>query len=1332
MKRRILRVSLVLAVVLLGLRAWLHSSHVSGKVADRLSALLGAPVQFTSVGIALAGDSTFDGLNVRDVDPGTDSLPWLSVDQGTADISALGLLFGRSPDDVNLDRAQIKLQFAKDGSLLTRLPSPGQVGTMPRLHLTDALLTLDQEGRSPLTLRGIKGDVVGTEDGIKLTGAIHEPDWGEWDLEINYRSSDTQVSIKLTGADIELTRGRLESLPFVSRRVWKQVQADGTTSAEVRVEFRLDEAGVRYRVDLGVKSAHLVVPSIELDATRANGRVIVEDRVVQLRQLRGRTADGEIVTTGDLDFRGEPYRLQFDVTVKDVLLQDLPRSWKVPEKVAGALSGQATVEVTIGDEVTTSGKGTGFIEKARVGEFTYPKPIPLKMHADGARFHFTPQMSLNTITNFLPVPLGLFQGKPASAMPAPPKPEPVPVIQEKEEKPAEATPTCEPTSNTQTSAHQPEDPVKPEAPAKDDVPFPGVSGFTGAPPEPPKPVPGQVALDAAAGLHRATATVTQGAGGLLDEAVGFFHRLGREPAPDKPQNYLEANLSLEDVNLSELVRQLNLQLPFSVSGRLSFHLTVSIPLETPGNLRTYRLEGTVALAQGNIDGFELAMARAHVHYTDGVLNLDNFRGRVPLPDTTGKAPSYAPVAIAGSAYALAVPAGRFDGTARLEVEPLRDIQASLQVDGVPLDWLLKRLPGATGRAAGILSGKVEFRAPVQKLDDPASWTGRADLRADKAVVYGVPIDRATATVKIEAGTLRLTDLRAGFARGELSGSFALPLRAAQAGDVALTFKDVDLQPLMQAIPGFPLRLEGQLSGDVTGALPAPAPGMDREANLKVDLSSPRLRIQGVAIQRLQGTINYRGGKADYRVEGETLGGRMLLEGKYPAPPRPPAAQPSSPSTEGTLRLDRIGAGRLLTELGLDGTVPLRGSLALELAYRLEGPDYQPQGRGVLRLRDLRLRDQPSPWTDDLRADVRLTPTELRFSDFGGNLAAGTLTGQLSINLRNRERSWYHLTLDNADAGLLLGPLISSLTTSTEGPIRAEEVGATGPIQGALGIHLHGNLARESFGSGRMVLTRGKIFGVEVTEWRLPIEYSWAGGSGQVSTRDTTARLAVGRAQGQASLRLGGMRQLEGAVQFYDIEVHSLLRSFGDVGGYVAGRVSGRLDLRSQDFRTLDDLTANLQARLMQTQAFSIPVLREIGLLAFSGRSGLTFDEGQLRAQLTRGVIHIQSLTLSGQLAKMVLEGTVRLTGALDLEATVQTRNTLLGSGALAILAQQVPLIGPIPVGVLVEATSYFSGQVLHYRVTGTLRSPVVRLEPLRLLTEEAVRFLLNRTVPYLP
>jgi hypothetical protein len=52
----------------------------------------------------------------------------------------------------------------------------------------------------------------------------------------------------------------------------------------------------------------------------------------------------------------------------------------------------------------------------------------------------------------------------------------------------------------------------------------------------------------------------------------------------------------------------------------------------------------------------------------------------------------------------------------------------------------------------------------------------------------------------------------------------------------------------------------------------------------------------------------------------------------------------------------------------------------------------------------------------------------------------------------------------------------------------------------------------------------------------------------------------------------------------------------------------------------------------------------------------------------------------------------------------------------------------VPVALIAQVSALLADRVVHLRVTGTVRSPTVRLDPVRLLTDEAVRFFLYNVV----
>ena len=185
---------------------------------------------------------------------------------------------------------------------------------------------------------------------------------------------------------------------------------------------------------------------------------------------------------------------------------------------------------------------------------------------------------------------------------------------------------------------------------------------------------------------------------------------------------------------------------------------------------------------------------------------------------------------------------------------------------------------------------------------------------------------------------------------------------------------------------------------------------------------------------------------------------------------------------------------------------------------------------------------------------------------------------------------------------------------------------------------------------------------------------------------------------------------------------SLLRRDGELGSYAVGQVTGRVDFSSDGLRSFDDLDATAAATLSQSQALQIPVLSVLAPFVAPGQSATTFDQGDLRGRLSRGVFRLQRLTLTSRIVGLVIVGNVTTQGRLDLDVTGNTGRLGINPAFLRVAGVSVPAVGPIPVGVILEVSSYLANRVIHLRVTGTVRNPDVRLEPITLLAEEAVRF----------
>jgi hypothetical protein len=353
--------------------------------------------------------------------------------------------------------------------------------------------------------------------------------------------------------------------------------------------------------------------------------------------------------------------------------------------------------------------------------------------------------------------------------------------------------------------------------------------------------------------------------------------------------------------------------------------------------------------------------------------------------------------------------------------------------------------------------------------------------------------------------------------------------------------------------------------------------------------------------------------------------------------------------------------------------------------------------------------------DRLQGEVRLAADGLSLSDVSATLAGGDLRLNAGYSFARGGRVYLNLELFHVEAARLLAPF-PSLAGMAEGPIDVS-------------LRFSGG-GRGIRGGGRAVLARGRVLGVEVTDWRIPIELTFRpGNAGELEVSDSSAQIARGRAQGRATLRWGDETQLAGSVRFFETDLHALLGRGSDAAGYAGGQLNGTLDFSAENLRTADDLNATLAATLRQTRASGVPVVDQvIPFISLVGGSAATrFETGEVLARLTRGTLRIRRFTLSNSVLQLIFEGDVALAGRLNLEVTAGTSYLGANSRGFQLLGLRLPAAGSLPLALIVDASAFLANRIVHLRITGTYANPTVRVEPTALLSQESVRFFLSRT-----
>jgi len=423
------------------------------------------------------------------------------------------------------------------------------------------------------------------------------------------------------------------------------------------------------------------------------------------------------------------------------------------------------------------------------------------------------------------------------------------------------------------------------------------------------------------------------------------------------------------------------------------------------------------------------------------------------------------------------------------------------------------------------------------------------------------------------------------------------------------------------------------------------------------------------------------------------------------------AQPDVPEGGGRFRLRGARLSRLWEALNVQNLlVGLEGVVDLDLTFRQCAKPEDTTGTGRVQITNLRYGD--TPVSGQFAGDLRLRGQQLFLPELSGTLGEGQVRLRTAVFLRDLDRSWFNLTLDNVESGTLLG-VFPDLRDIISGPIDA---------------NLRGNLGQEWRGDGEVVLARGRVLGADVTEWRVPLhfEFSPERGSGHLDIHDSSAQVGLGRATGQLHLNWGTGNRLSGNIRFARVELRGLVRSIDSTLSVGAGRITGRLDFSGQDVHSLNDVTARLQGDLNETQALQFPVFRQI--TPYLGiPPSTTVQSGDVQAVLTRGVWRIQQLRLESDFLKLFARGTLTLQGRLNLD--VVARSGRLGVNPAVLRLLGVATVGPLPAEALARASQWLSNRVVYLRVTGTLRSPSIRVAALPLLTEEIVRFFLYRYAP---
>jgi hypothetical protein len=605
---------------------------------------------------------------------------------------------------------------------------------------------------------------------------------------------------------------------------------------------------------------------------------------------------------------------------------------------------------------------------------------------------------------------------------------------------------------------------------------------------------------------------------------------------------------------------------------------------------------------------------------------------------------------------------------------------------------------------GVASARTDF-----SLEQSAA---RGSLNAQRLQIDDAKIDALAARFAWDGRRLALDDMRANLYDGMATGAASLPFDNGAPTSMALRWQDVDAGRLLRQLLRLPFPIAGRASGDFTMTAPPGQLSNWRAWTVRVAFASPEVRVRGMPIGELSGSASYQSPMLRYALRGTLAGGRLDTAGLWPVAPNGGGEPVSGKLDLRGVRLARLAEVAAGNRWSL---AELSGIADLDLHYEYP-PEGNPTGSGVLVVSNAR-------WgglllSDRLQAVVRLIDHRLELDQFGGMFARGRITGAGAIDLDQPLSSTFRMSAVGIDLSIALEPWPSVASM----------------IQGLVDLDFEAYPGNPWQASGAVSLRAAKIGGVAISGWRLPISahFSPASWRGEFEIRDARAQFAGGNITGKLRATWNEGLGLQSDINFSRVDVRKLLQQGGSVGRLASGKLDGALALSGRNVRSLGDLQGSMRAKLRDAQALAFPFLDSLQPFLLGIPISTVFTEGDARARLARGVVHLERLALSSSSAQLFAFGRVTIAGRLDLNVTATNSPTALHGRLGQILLARFPLVGPAPIAWLVEANRFLANRVIYLHVSGDWRHPTIQLLPVPMLEEEAARFFLSRAATSVP
>ena len=751
------------------------------------------------------------------------------------------------------------------------------------------------------------------------------------------------------------------------------------------------------------------------------------------------------------------------------------------------------------------------------------------------------------------------------------------------------------------------------------------------------------------------------------QATGWLSRAAnavRSQLDTSQPRVVRRSIELTDADIATLQSRLSwigIELPLELQGDVTARLGIVIELSALRDAKSYQITGSLSSRQLIVEGLELQNLSASARYVDGRLTLEQLVVTVPDPRRGATA-------------------GRAVGEAALQLLPVGSLSATLQLDGLPMEPLNRRIEAAQALVGGRLAGRLNVEAPISNLRDVNAWRGTGSLTLTDLVAARRTVSQVVTRADLADSLLTVTDLDGTIAGERLTGSATLSLTAPFRYRVAATVPQGELTR-MDAL--FATELPANWSGKYV--LTASASGSLRpfQINASTSLTGDRWTVAGVPIESFQ---------AEAATDGQTLslsmldarlrGGRVAGEGRL--------TLDDQRRFSFRLRPDNFDLAAL--EPAIDVAFSDGRSQRVTVGYRAAQTDAEDASENAVINQDLEQEVVPEDdpmiaGTADGDIDVSGQALPFRLDGLDGSLTIENLTiagvsfdrAELVADTQNRTLVLSRLLLVKGEGRLSgEGRVDLDAPGAFSASLRPERfaIDAARPLFGervsdvdlpAISGQLDGTL--EASGQTQpfaLETLSANVAGDDIRIGGLHVDRFEVAATTAEETIDVSNILVVvedGRLTGNATLGLAGEQPFEATLRPQAFRIELLQPLFGDDGVIdaefppVSGRVTGEMTLRGRVKPTaVDGVSGRIDVRS--------PTV-----------SGIRFERAGFAVTTTDGIARIHELAAVSDFGTLRGTGTVRLETPHDVMAELAFDEfdlSALGRLTASLTAEQRP------------------------------------------------------------